>query len=180
MVCAGSAVTARRLVASRHVGSLFPDQGSNLHLCTGRWILNHWTTREAPTMEHFTGKEEKEKHVGWEWEVWANGAWKQNRRETHKGAGDQGLQRTQYVSVNRSVVSDSFRPHGLLPTRLLCPWNSLGKNTGLGRHSLIQEIFPTKGSNPGLLHCRQSLNHLNPSAALNPDRVWHLDNQQPH
>ena len=64
MVCAGSAVTARRLVASRRVGSSFPDQGSNLHLCTGRRILNHWTTREAPTMEHFTGKEEKEKHVG--------------------------------------------------------------------------------------------------------------------
>ena len=63
-VCAGSVVTACRLVASRHVGSSFLDQGANLHPCTGRRILNHWTTREAPRMEHFTGKEEKEKHVG--------------------------------------------------------------------------------------------------------------------
>ena len=63
-VCAGSVVTACRLVASRHVGSSFLDQGANLHLCTGRRILNPWTTREAPRMEHFTGKEEKEEHVG--------------------------------------------------------------------------------------------------------------------
>jgi len=43
---------------------------------------------------------------------------------------------------------------------LLCPWNSPGKNTGVGSHSLFQGIFPTQGSNPGLLHCRQILYHL--------------------
>ena len=43
------------------------------------------------------------------------------------------------------------------PARLLCPWNSPGKNTGVGGHSLLQGIFPTQESNPGLLHCRQSL-----------------------
>ena len=31
-------------------------------------------------------------------------------------------------------------------TRLLCPWNSLGKNTGVGSHSLLQGIFPIQGS----------------------------------
>ena len=31
-------------------------------------------------------------------------------------------------------MSDSLRPHGLLPTRLLCPWNFPGKNTGVGCH----------------------------------------------
>ena len=36
-----------------------------------------------------------------------------------------------------------------------CPWNSLGKNTGVGCHFLFQGIFPTQGSNPGLLHWRQ-------------------------
>ena len=36
------------------------------------------------------------------------------------------------------------------------PWNSLGKNTGVGSHSLLQGIFPTQGSNPGLPHCRWS------------------------
>ena len=38
---------------------------------------------------------------------------------------------------------------------MVCPWNALGKNTGVGCHSLLQEIFPTQGLNPGLLHCRQ-------------------------
>ena len=52
-------------------------------------------------------------------------------------------------SVSCSVVSNSLRPHGLQPTWLLCPWNSPGKNTGVGFHSLLQETFPTQGSNPG-------------------------------
>ena len=51
-----------------------------------------------------------------------------------------------------SVVSNSLRPHGLQPTRLLCPWDYLGKNTGVGCHFLLQGIFPSQGSNPGLLH----------------------------
>ena len=35
-------------------------------------------------------------------------------------------------------MSDSVRPHGLQPTRLLCPWDSPGKNTGVGCHFLLQ------------------------------------------
>ena len=50
-----------------------------------------------------------------------------------------------------SVVSDSLRPYGLQATRLLCPWNSPGKNTGIGGHALLQKIFLTQGSNPCLL-----------------------------
>ena len=38
---------------------------------------------------------------------------------------------------------------------LLYPWNSSGKNTGVGCHSFLQEILPTQWFNPGLLHCRQ-------------------------
>ena len=53
--------------------------------------------------------------------------------------------------------SKSLRTHGLQPARFLCPWSSLGKNTGVGCHFLLQEIFPTQGSNPGLPHCRQIL-----------------------
>ena len=49
-----------------------------------------------------------------------------------------------------------LRPHGLQPTRL-CPGNSLGNNTGVGSHSVLQGIFPTQGSNLGLLHCGQIL-----------------------
>ena len=64
-------------------------------------------------------------------------------------------------SVSHSVVSDSFVTHGLQLTRLLCPWDSPGKNTGVACHSLLQGIFPTKESNPGLLHCSQIPHRLN-------------------
>ena len=54
-----------------------------------------------------------------------------------------------------SVVSNSLRPHGLQPARLLCPWYFPGNNTGVGCHFLLQGVFPTQGLNPGLPHCRQ-------------------------
>ena len=44
----------------------------------------------------------------------------------------------------RSVKSDSAT-HGLQPARLLRPWDSPGKNTGVGCHALLQGIFPTRG-----------------------------------
>ena len=68
--------------------------------------------------------------------------------------------------VSRSVVSDSLWPHGLQPARLLCPWDSPGRNTGVDCHSLLQGIFPAQGSNLGLLHCRwilYPLNHASPT-----------------
>ena len=49
---------------------------------------------------------------------------------------------------------------GLQPTRLLCPWDSPGKDTGAGCHFLLQGNFLTQGSNRGLLHCRQILYRL--------------------
>ena len=54
-----------------------------------------------------------------------------------------------------SILSDSLQSHGLYS-----PWNSLGQNTGVGSLSLLQGFFPTQGSNPGLLRCRQILDHL--------------------
>ena len=51
-----------------------------------------------------------------------------------------------------SVVSDTLRPHGLEPARLLCPWDFPGKNTEVGCHFLLQGIFLTQGSNLHLLH----------------------------
>ena len=49
---------------------------------------------------------------------------------------------------------------GLQPTRLLHPWDFPGKSTGVDCHFLLQRTFPTQGSNPGLLHCRQMLYRL--------------------
>ena len=59
------------------------------------------------------------------------------------------------------------------PARLLCPWDSPGKNTGVGCHALPQGIFPTQGSNLSLLcllhilPCRQILYHWATGKALN-------------
>ena len=52
--------------------------------------------------------------------------------------------------LSRSVMSNSLWLHGL--AKLLCPWDFLGKNTGAGCHFLLQGIFPTQGSKPGLLY----------------------------
>ena len=46
-------------------------------------------------------------------------------------------------SLSHSVVSYFLQPHGRKPARLLCPWDSPGKNTGVGCHSLLQGIFLT-------------------------------------
>ena len=54
----------------------------------------------------------------------------------------------------------TLQPHRLQPTRLLCPWDSPSKNTGVGCHSLLQGIFPTLGLNLSLPYCRQILYHL--------------------
>jgi len=50
-------------------------------------------------------------------------------------------------------MSDSLRPHRLLPARLLCPWDSPGKNTRVGCYALLQVTSPTQGWNLCLLHC---------------------------
>ena len=61
---------------------------------------------------------------------------------------------------------DSLRSHGLRPTRLFHPWDFPGKSTGVGCHFLLQRIFLTQGSNPGLPHCRQTLYHLSHQESL--------------
>ena len=64
------------------------------------------------------------------------------------------------LCISHSVMSDSLRPRGPNLARLPCPWNSPGQNTGVGSRSLLQVIFPTQGSNQGLLHCRWILYQL--------------------
>ena len=45
----------------------------------------------------------------------------------------------------------TLRPCGLKPVTFLCPWDSPGKNTGVGRHPLLEGMFLIQGSNSGLL-----------------------------
>ena len=65
-----------------------------------------------------------------------------------------------HENESHSVVSDSWRPHGLQS-----PWNSPGQNAGVGSHTPLQGIIPTQGSNPGLLHCRWILHQLSHQAS---------------
>ena len=51
-------------------------------------------------------------------------------------------------------------------SRLLHAWDFLGKRTGMGCHFLLQGIFPTQRSNPGLPHCRQTLYRLSHQGSL--------------
>ena len=73
----------------------------------------------------------------WGWEKWGTVHW--------------------YIveKVSCPVKPNSLQPHGLYPTRLLCPWNFPSKNTGMGCHSLLQGIFLTLGSNLDLLHASE-------------------------
>ena len=69
-----------------------------------------------------------------------------------------GIQQSESViheSEGRPVTSNFLQPHGLYS-----PWNSPGQNTGVGSLSLLQGIFPTQGSNPGIPQCRQILYQL--------------------
>ena len=70
-------------------------------------------------------------------------------------------------SESRSVVSDSLRPHGLYSPR-----NSPGQNTGVGSLSLLQGIFPTQGSNPGLLNCGWILYELIHKGSCTKEKVF--------
>ena len=59
------------------------------------------------------------------------------------------------VKVKVAQSCPTLQPHGLYSL-----WNSLGQNTGVGSLTLLQGIFSTQGSNPGLLHCRRILYQL--------------------
>ena len=65
------------------------------------------------------------------------------------------------------------RPYGLHLASLLCPWDSSGKNTGVGCHALLQGIFPTQGLNLNLMSTcigRQVLYHW--CHLGSPHKVW--------
>ena len=72
-----------------------------------------------------------------------------------------------FCVLSHSIVSASFPPFGLTLqtfrlqlTRLFCPWDFSGKNTGMDCHFLLQVIFPGQESNPHrlcLLHCKRIL-----------------------
>ena len=72
-------------------------------------------------------------------------------------------------SESCSIASDSLRPYGLYS-----PWNSPDQNTGVGSLSLLQGMFPTLGSNPGLLNYRQILLPAEPHQGIKPQLILGL------
>ena len=66
-------------------------------------------------------------------------------------------------SESCSVVSNSLELQGLYS-----PWTSPGQNTGVGSLALLQGIFPTQESNPGLLYCRRILYQLSHKGSPSP------------
>ena len=61
--------------------------------------------------------------------------------------------------MSDALQSHDCKVHGICKFHGYSPWNSLGKNPGVG-YFLLQGIFPTQGSNPGLPYCRQILYQL--------------------
>ena len=77
------------------------------------------------------------------------GQWKETWPEPWACRPEMGGEWThEEVLVAQSCLT--LQPHG--PARLVCPWKSPGKSTGMGSHSLLQGIFPTQGSNLDLPH----------------------------
>ena len=69
--------------------------------------------------------------------------------------------------LSRSVVSDFATPWTVARQ---VPWDSPGKNTGMGGHAFLQGILPTQGSIPGLPHCRQIIYCLSHQGS--PFSLW--------
>ena len=100
------------------------------------------------------------------------------KRSIHKGTRRSGCKTfnksySYSESESCSVVSNCLRPHGLHS-----PWNSPGQNAAGGSLSLLQWIFPTQGSNPGLPHCGWILYQLSHEKATPKYLIIHLQSTQ--
>ena len=92
--------------------------------------------------------------------------WDPSSQDTSYSSFLQSLRPSRVCLVTQSYPT--LQLHGLQPSRLLCPWESPDKNTGVGCHALLQGIFPTQGLNPGLPHCRQICYHLSHQGSPKP------------
>ena len=79
-----------------------------------------------------------------------------------------------YIGVLCLVTQSCLTLCNPVDCRLLCPWDSPGKNTGVGYHFLLQGIFPTHGLNPCLL----GLLHWQMGFFLPADTTWEAQHRQ--
>ena len=73
------------------------------------------------------------------------------------------------------VTQLCLTPYNTMDCRLLCPWESPGKNTRVGCHALLQGILPTQGLNPGVPHCRWYTHTHTLSPILTPACSWYYE-----
>ena len=84
---------------------------------------------------------------------WSRDSWRSLEFQRKVWAGDKDLGVLHMcVLITQSCLT--------LCDLMVCPWNSLGKNTGVGCHFLLRGIFQTQGLNQSLLYCRQIFYHL--------------------
>ena len=82
---------------------------------------------------------------------------------------DRWIDKETVVQIHNGILSESeslSRIRFFATCGLYSPWNYPGQNTGVGSLSLLQGIFPTQGSDPGLPHCRQILYQLSHKESL--------------
>ena len=126
---------------------------------TGTPSPSHWqtesTTRRRIRSQSFWGHNKPQNFTSFAFKPLADSA---NNVQAAKIARSESREKG-YIApsmccmLSRSVMSNSFQPHGLQPTKLLYPWDFPGWNTGAGCHFLLlipQGIFPTQRSNPHL------------------------------
>ena len=80
----------------------------------------------------------------------------------------------------RAQPCPTLRAQGLQPARIPRPRASPGSTAGVGGHFLLHGVFPTQGSNPGLLRCRQILYHLSRQLGEKPHRAHRFRNHMKH
>ena len=141
-----------------------PTRDQTSVLLIARQILNHWTTGEAPALFFIIPKEHT---TNFSWilhgpifinAITANPIWNEAENVC--------------VCVCVCVWKLVSQCLTLCDSMDCSPWNSPGQNTGVGSLSLLQGIFSTQGSNPGLLHCRRILYQLSHKGS--PRKYIHL------
>ena len=130
------------------ISAYFKRNGASRCSQTGFWFLKK--------QQHILNTY---KHLMKRWVVsgiWVNKGWV-GRTQAFKAGKLFNLILKTYVSMCVCETLSCVRLVATPGTIALCPWNSPGSSTRVGKHSLLQRIFPTQGLNPGLLHCRQIL-----------------------
>ena len=129
------------------MGLLWQSSGWNF---TFQWMQGVWV--QSPVGElrsHMPQGQKKKQNLKKQQKQYCNKLNKDLKNAPHQVPVDVWQKPTQYCKAleheSHSVLSDSLRPRGLYS-----PWNSPGQNTGVGSLSLLQGIFPTQGSNPGI------------------------------